>query len=163
MRIWLASVVRDAMARDAQEASPLESGGVLIGYWSQSREDAVITDIVGGGPRALRTKYSFLPDQAFQESEIARKYVASGRVATYLGDWHSHPMGLTEPSRLDRRTLKRIVRGHEARLSCALMVIVAGGPDWNIRVWGALSPKHLFGRTTVVSIPVHEVPPQVDS
>lgn len=38
-----------------------------------------------------RARYSFLPDQEWQQTEKGRHYVQSARSDTYLGVCHTHP------------------------------------------------------------------------
>ena len=79
------------MVGEAQRAYPQESGGILMGYWVVQPTEAVITDVIGPGPGAIHRDTSFLPDAEYQADQVARRYEASGRLHTYLGDWHSHP------------------------------------------------------------------------
>src|SRR4051812_37824791 len=104
----------------AGELSPLENGGVLLGW--RSGEDRIVVDLRGPGPRALHGRHCFIPDHVWQLSEIKRAFHESRGDLDYLGDWHSHPDGIAEMSDLDSATLLRIAR----RVSAPLMLIVAG-------------------------------------
>lgn len=116
----------------AQELSPKETGGVLMGYRSQGQ--IVITEVVGPGPGAEHFPSRFVPDHEWQETEVARIYKASGRMHTYLGDWHSHPFGGCRPSRRDIYTLWKISREEEARAPWPIMTILSG-EEWEADVW----------------------------
>jgi proteasome lid subunit RPN8/RPN11 len=50
------------------------------------------------------------------------------------GDWHSHPAGVLELSRRDKRTLRRIGSFEAARVPEPVMLITAG-PPWTIGAW----------------------------
>jgi len=113
--------------------APLETGGVLMGYVQGS--EAVITNWIAAGPQARHSRSYFEPDYEFQEDEISRIYRASGRVTTYLGDWHSHPGGTLALSRTDRRTLRRISNHSKARAKQPLMMIVAGREMSDFGIW----------------------------
>jgi integrative and conjugative element protein (TIGR02256 family) len=133
-RCWLSLSLFAEMCREASLANPRETGGVLLGYWSGTQ--AVICSLVSAGPKSQKRNDNFVPDHDFQERQIATLYKASGRLHTYLGDWHSHPDGLPLPSGLDRRTLKKIARYGPARAPMPLMLIVAGRPgDWQVAAW----------------------------
>jgi integrative and conjugative element protein (TIGR02256 family) len=140
---------------DAQCSAPLETGGLLMGYWDTAADTAVVTAIVGPGPKAKQSRTSLIPDHTYQEQEIARIYAESGRVTTYLGDWHSHPNGAPRPSRIDRRTLRRIVRSESARLKCSLMMIVSGGPLWVLTGWAAFKTSRIIPVVRVTSARLH--------
>ena len=68
-------------------------------------------------------------------NEIAEHYYASGRVETYLGDWHSHPNGGGRLSSLDRRTLAMIAGFDAARAPRPLMAVLHGGEPWRLAIW----------------------------
>jgi integrative and conjugative element protein (TIGR02256 family) len=128
--VWLSSQVMQSMCRYARELSPLENGGILLGW--RSGEDRIVADLRGPGPHALHGRHCFVPDHAWQVTEINRAFQASRGDLDYLGDWHSHPDGVAEMSDLDSATLLRIAR----RVSAPLMLIVAGsGTEWSAQCW----------------------------
>lgn len=147
--------VADAIAAEAERATPDETGGVLIGYWAKPYTEVVVTAMVGPGPEAVHGRGHFLPDHAYQEKEIARYYTESGRLHTYLGDWHSHMSPYSGLSRRDRRTAWRIGTHAEARVPVPVMG-VASGPDdgWHLTFWRII-PRHwsfLFGPVSVTAL-----------
>lgn len=110
-----------------------ETGGVLMGYWSDE-DTAVITTLVGPGQRAIHKPEFFIPDQVYHEKEIERIYTASNRTETYLGDWHTHPHARAYLSQQDKSTLRKIARYKPARLSKPLMFIL-GTANMESRIW----------------------------
>jgi integrative and conjugative element protein (TIGR02256 family) len=123
--VWLPRQAQEAMAAQVAAAEPDETGGILLGYEVPADCAVVVTDLVGPGPDAIATSAHFDPDGKWQEKEVARIYEESGRHASYLGDWHSHPGGRTRPSRQDRRTARQIAKHSEARVPNPLMLIVS--------------------------------------
>lgn len=119
---------------EARDHPHAETGGVLLGYESPDG-DVVIAEALGPGPRAIRTSTTFNPDSEWQQALVAERYAASGRIHTYLGDWHTHPEGVAWPSRVDRRTLRRIARDSAARAPRAIMAILAPDADGILAVW----------------------------
>jgi integrative and conjugative element protein (TIGR02256 family) len=105
----------------------------LLGYLAE--DAAVVADMFGPGPNALHGPNGFVPDAEYQEVEIARRYEASGRVVTYMGDWHSHARGLGRVSRLDLRTLHTIACEPAARVPAPIMLIVFEGDPWRLAAW----------------------------
>lgn len=140
-QVWLAEEAVGAMASEASAQAPLETGGVLLGYWGKESGEAVVTNIVGPGPDATHSATRFVPDYEFQENEIARLYEESHRRLQYLGDWHSHPEGGGQLSKLDRRTLRTIGRCRSARAEQPIMVVLAGGPEWSVHAWQLTSGR----------------------
>ncbi len=144
---WLAVEVLEALTAEASAKALNETGGVLLGYWVQLGTEVVLTDSIGPGPRAVHGPKDFLPDHEYHEVEIARKYKASGRRTTYLGDWHSHAGGTTSLSRKDEKTLANIARERAARAPTPLMAVIAGDDPWTVAVWcGELRSGFVLGK-----------------
>jgi integrative and conjugative element protein (TIGR02256 family) len=133
-RVWIDAGVLSEMEADASEHSPRETGGMLLGYSSESGH-AVISDIIPGGTNAVRTRTRFEPNGLWQQAILDEIYLRSGRITTYLGDWHSHPTGVFRPSGRDRTTAKQIAKTRAARAPRPLTLIGVQVRDgWR---WGA--------------------------
>ncbi|MDE5457246.1 hypothetical protein GWE18_31385 [Bradyrhizobium sp. CSA112] len=146
MTVWLSSPVMRSMSEFARDLSPLENGGILLGW--RSGEDRVIVDLRGPGPRALHGRHCFLPDHEWQVAEIESAFEASAGDLDYLGDWHSHPDGVAKMSDLDSATLLRIAR----RVSAPLMLIVAGSEtEWTPQCWKGQVVRPLIRRRLVAT------------
>ncbi len=141
---WIAEEVWQAMLAEVERAFPNETGGVLMGYWTVSGTDVVVTHMVGPGPLAMHRRTSFVPDADYHEQEIARLYNAANRQSTYLGDWHSHPNAAAYLSPQDKRTLRRIAEHPDARAPRPVMAIMAGATPWRVGMW-ALTRRLVFG------------------
>lgn len=155
---WFArSALRTIVEEDAQHG-PVETGGVLVGYWVSAAE-VVITEATTAGPGARHEPKAYLPDAEHDAREIARFYASSARTHVYLGDWHSHPSGGLGLSRRDRQTLRRIARHEDAQAPEPLMAVVGESGDalavavWVLRRHGARDRAEscrvrVFGRPT---------------
>jgi integrative and conjugative element protein (TIGR02256 family) len=132
--VEIANSVLSEIESEAERRFPLESGGILLGYRYPSRREPIrITTQIGPGPKARHARHRFEPDGTWQDTELASAYERSGRLLTYLGDWHSHPNGPGKPSRLDRQTARAIARCREARLPHPLLLILHGKPGaWQL-------------------------------
>lgn len=112
---------------------------MLLGYRAadegEEEEHVVVTDLIGAGPAAVHRPDGFVPDGAWQQERLGEAYIASGRVTTYLGDWHSHPDSTPLPSKKDRKTAKKISRSRSARAREPLMLIVGRDED-RFRIMG---------------------------
>ena len=142
---WVERMVFKQMSLDADHLCPKETGGVLMGYWA-SLDQVVITNMIGSGPNAAHNRYSFTPDDQWQAAEISRIYEESGRVVTYLGDWHSHPGGSPSLSIKDLITLFRVAVHKPARASKPLMGILYNNPQWELEVWNFTLSKIISGK-----------------
>jgi integrative and conjugative element protein (TIGR02256 family) len=146
MIVWLSSHVMALMCEYGRELAPLENGGILLGW--RSGEDRIVVDLRGPGPQALHGRHRFLPDHAWQMTEINRASETSDGILDYLGDWHSHPDGVAEMSELDSATLLRIAR----RVASPLMLIIAGsGSEWSRRCWKGQLVKGLPWRKRLIA------------
>jgi integrative and conjugative element protein (TIGR02256 family) len=166
---WISRVVWELMVEEVARKTPLETGGVLVGYWSDStlvggrnpagsaqpsaRFDAVVTNYVGPGPRAIHTPRSFTPDHDYHANRVAEIYRRSARRDLYLGDWHSHPGADTTLSSLDKRTLRRIARSNTARCKTPLMLILDDAKAPAAEMWcGSLEKRSVFLPFTALSL-----------
>lgn len=130
---WVSKSLIARLVQEADDALPDETGGALVGYWAA--DDVVVTQLISGGPKAAHGRDFFEPDWEFQQAQIDCYYARSGRLHTYLGDWHSHPSGLLRLSRRDRRTLRLIANHPDARAPNALMLLLADDGGWEVGVW----------------------------
>jgi integrative and conjugative element protein (TIGR02256 family) len=139
--IWLPRNWHQQCVEDAALWFPLETGGVLMGYWNGNT--AVVTNLIGAGPNAVRETHNFEPDQTWQLERIAQHYTASQGRETYLGDWHTHPNAKSgQLSGLDRRVLRAILEKPEARTPRPIMMIVFGtNESWEVAAWLCLPAK----------------------
>jgi integrative and conjugative element protein (TIGR02256 family) len=140
--VWLPVSLLSALADEAQLHEPEETGGILVGHYtmakSNGKRDAVITDVIGPGPEATRSRVSFEPDSAWQASELARIYAERDRRVSYLGDWHTHPTAQPNPSVRDLKTLEAIAAYSPARCPEPIMAILgkeAPGQNWEVAVY----------------------------
>jgi integrative and conjugative element protein (TIGR02256 family) len=130
-RLWLSDDALLAMVEEAESAEPNETGGVLLGWTAGDQRDIVARRAIGPGPRAKHRPTRFSPDTRWQRVEIAEEYERSGRILTYIGDWHSHPGGSERPSTRDWRTARRIARSRGARATKPVILILRGAKgDW---------------------------------
>lgn len=160
---WFVATAWHQVIAETHARAPLETGGVLLGYWVHRRDErydapapswhsgaeVVITHALGPGPKAIHQRDAFSPDHEFHAHEVARIYAESGRMLTYLGDWHSHPTGTARLSRRDRTTLARIARSPDARAPHPLMLVIVADDERCSRLWIAHTPR-IFGWTRMI-------------
>lgn len=177
--VWFARDVITSIHHEAERTFPRETGGVLLGYADATNTKLVVTASVGPGPHARHSRWAFVPDHTYHEEQVAKLYAASGRVWTYLGDWHSHPDGPLRMSSTDRRTLARIALFGNARVPQPIMAVIAGRPvdrtvepsstdnmeiksgGWRISTWRIASTPSSWaariGRVAVVPCSLREL------
>jgi integrative and conjugative element protein (TIGR02256 family) len=126
--VWLAPTALQQMWAEADARGPAETGGMLLGYKTTAPDidEYVVVEVVGPGPDAVHHTHHFHPDGAWQQRFLEQHYERSGRVTTYLGDWHTHPGSSAAPSSRDQRCARRIARCRSSRNRHPLMVILGG-------------------------------------
>ncbi len=142
---WILCSVLDQIRNEAESKAPLETGGILVGYWSADNNNVVVTDMVGPGPRAEHRKLTYKPDYSFHQQEMNRIYHEEGGTSMYLGDWHSHPGSSSHLSFLDKRTLRNIARFPGNYIDRPIMLVLGGTSKsefakWTPGIW-IISPK----------------------
>jgi hypothetical protein len=55
---WIDGSCAEQMIQEADHRAPLETGGVLIGYWSAQRDAVVIKAVTGPGDNATSVGFS---------------------------------------------------------------------------------------------------------
>lgn len=91
----------DLIGQVARESSDgLETGGILLGH--DFGELVEVTATGGPGPGAIRQPTRFRRDLAYAQRLSDDAFEADGSV--WLGEWHTHPMGLATPSELDHQS-----------------------------------------------------------
>ena len=99
---------------------------MLLGYRtaSDTAADLVVTDVLPAGPQAIRERVRFASDGEWQQRRLEDLYEKSGRVTTFLGDWHTHPRGGVRPSKADRGTFRTVAKAKDSRTRLPLMLII---------------------------------------
>ncbi|HCU21765.1 MAG TPA: hypothetical protein DF698_02510 [Candidatus Atribacteria bacterium] len=87
-----------------------EAGGVLLGRFILDSDDIVIDNVIIPHKKDRRSRHCFIRDKHSHHSEIVRYWKESNGTCNYLGEWHTHPESLPEPSPKDICNWKRILR-----------------------------------------------------
>jgi integrative and conjugative element protein (TIGR02256 family) len=101
-----------------------ETGGVIVGAGEVSDGVVRITGVSGPGPRALRTRISFLRDVKFCQEFLDRTAQDSAGEIDYLGEWHKHHETDPWPSVQDIRTLERIADDRAYHVAIPILLII---------------------------------------
>lgn len=121
--LWLEREVINNIISEANEKYPLETGGLLAGYYSDKSNEIVVQMVTYPGTDAIHGKYTYKPDYPFDEKRVGDIYDHSNGEITYLGDWHAHPNSAPGLSRRDRRVLRNIAKFPENYIDAPVMLI----------------------------------------
>jgi len=119
--LWLPEDAQLLIRSETLDKHFAETGGPLFGY--ERDEQVVVTRAFGPGPRARHRPWIFDPDRAAVQGAIDAVTAESAGAERYIGSWHSHPFGIARPSRLDRRTARRIANDAEVGWPRPIMLI----------------------------------------
>ena len=97
-----------------------ETGGILLGAYRGS--DIEITGMTRPGPSDDRRLFSFDRVDPVHQSEADLAWAASDSTVTFIGDWHTHPHGRTEPSSIDIQSWRSQARQHKRLMVFLLFV-----------------------------------------
>jgi integrative and conjugative element protein (TIGR02256 family) len=112
------------------ESDGLETGGILVGP-PHARDPILVTHVIGPGPNALRAYGRFERDTAWCQEQLSE--LQQMLPVEWIGDWHSHPESMVEPSLKDVSTAQALLDDAELGFDSYLMLIVcphSTGPPW---------------------------------
>lgn len=117
-RVVLRSRAREAMIREAAEALPVETGGILLGY--RSDNGIVVTDLlVVPSPSATRHRYT--RDDVEANVLLKDWFVRhpDEPLIGYVGEWHSHT-GIGPASGLDLTSARATAKGAKGPIALVI-------------------------------------------
>lgn len=113
-------------------AGGAETGGVLIGEYTQQHDCAIVHLATGPTTDSVATRTTFRRGIAGLQALLNRLWHRQRRY--YLGEWHFHPGGTPDPSDVDRAQLRAISEDPDYRCPEPVLLIVGGEPT---RAWKA--------------------------
>lgn len=118
-----------------------ETGGILIGYYTNGLSIARIISVSGppedskAGPMWFQRGTKGLP------KIIARSW-KNGQY--YLGEWHFHPKGAPKPSNLDINQMTEIANAKRYHCPEPILIILGGSlSDYDIGVFAILKDRRI--------------------
>ena len=123
------------------KTSQYETGGILLGEIDDSLSSIYIDAATSAPPDSVKSPESFLcgVKGTFQQC----KYHAnkSGGSTHFVGVWHTHPISMPQPSKIDLRAMEQILHMQEKTPRHVIMLIIGQAtlkPIWQF---------HLFRRS----------------
>ena len=121
-------VRRGARVRGAK----IETGGLLLGGVDHACRCIWIDEVSGPPPDSLLSEVHFDHGVEGVEELVSYHRQRSGKLTTFVGMWHSHPLGRAEPSPTDEAAMSALVTPISGGPSRALVLIVGGlGQRWH--------------------------------
>ena len=136
-----------------------EAGGILLGRLILDSEDVVIDEATKPAPEDRRSRFYFWRSNEPALRRVAEAWKTSGGTQVYLGDWHTHPEDVPQPSCVDRQNWERLLNKSRYEQDFLLFVIVGrketcvweGTKGGEIKQLVVMKPAAVHGRRDVIS------------
>lgn len=101
-----------------------EAGGVLVGRLILDSKDVIIDKASEPSCWDRRTRFRFLRRARPAQKVVSKAWQASGGTQNYLGEWHSHPEDVPNPSGVDLDDWQRVVSRSSFEQDALFFIIV---------------------------------------
>jgi hypothetical protein len=147
-RAVIEKLVWQKMLRRCVEADSEETGGILIGFYSEDLTTAVVTDATAPPTDSNWGSTWFCRGIAGLRKLLADLWTNPRRLY-YLGEWHYHPVAALSLSEKDIDEMKQISKSSRYRCSEPILVVVgrattAGQPPCRVFVFPAGAMCELY-------------------
>lgn len=115
-----------------------ETGGIILGRYSEAHDCAEIHELGPAPPGSTATRTSFYRGVGGLE-ELLRRRWRDG--IYYLGEWHFHPYAAPDPSAADTRQIELIANDHGYRCPEPLLIIIGADPRKQARLGVFVCPR----------------------
>lgn len=127
--VFITEEAIDKMKYEAKNAGRVETGGILIGYRSETG-NLVVIEATEPGPNAVCTESRFERDIEYCQKKLTESSIRLGLKGQYVGEWHFHPKIGNQPSIRDIRSLSEIANQINYATDEPLMIILS--PEYEL-------------------------------
>jgi integrative and conjugative element protein (TIGR02256 family) len=119
------TVIEHVLSNRQTKTGDREAGGQL--FARVSRYEIYIAEATGPRTSDRRSRLSYRPDRKLEQGEIDE---SQRRGLVFVGDWHTHPELMPEPSTQDLVSISECFRKSSHHLNAFLLVVVgaSGAP-----------------------------------
>ena len=122
LKVVLENTIIQSLLSAGRKHLPKEYGGILIGRYDEERTTAYIVKSLE--PKAFQNStHSFVRKTQGLRGHLIDLYNQKPSLF-YLGEWHTHPGGVPQPSVTDVQTLIQLAKSHEVKIKNPLMMII---------------------------------------
>lgn len=114
------------MLKFISAAASKETGGILIGFYNENR-DVAIVKTASGPPSDSDHGYTWFKRGTKGLQQLLLKLWKQKEY--YLGEWHYHPDASATPSLVDKAQMKQIANNINYHCPEPILVIIGGSPD----------------------------------
>jgi integrative and conjugative element protein (TIGR02256 family) len=143
-----ALTIRPAVAAEllsqGARAYPHETGGVLVGHYDDSHHEAIVEMLAPKPSDSRAGRSAFVRGTKKLKGFLSSLWRSTTPRLHYIGEWHTHPDGVPEPSGTDRDSMWAIATDGRAMCPEPVLVILGGNFRDCILVGAFVFPR---GRT----------------
>jgi integrative and conjugative element protein (TIGR02256 family) len=107
-QIRIAAGAAEKMSELMRQHSPSETGGILVGRLAATRKTVYVTRLVPAPPDSRGTPWVFTRGTEKLPEALDLIHRRTGGLLTYVGEWHTHPMGCSDLSDTDKHAVIRL-------------------------------------------------------
>jgi len=137
--VSLSNGVIAEMARICLASRESETGGILIGSYSDDHAIAIVEQVSGPPPDSQHRFAAFFRGVRGLQ-ELLNKLWAKPKKQYYLGEWHYHPLPILTPSGDDIAQMNQIAASARSACPEPILIIVAGPPAPDFRLSVTIHP-----------------------
>ncbi len=143
-RVFVEARPWKTMAQACANAESVETGGILIGYYSQDRSTAIVTHATCAPSDSESGPTGFHRGVVGLRQLLSRLWENSDR-RYYLGEWHYHPANTVEPSCKDFIQMRLICVSTNYHCAEPILLIVGKGIGVDFQAKVFVFPKGAHG------------------
>lgn len=131
--VELRASVLGALNRYCRDAGSLETGGILIGRYSNDLAVAIVREATPPPTDSKRGCSWFVRGVSGLREMLGNRWQSRERTF-YIGEWHFHPVNYIEPSGDDFAQMLEISKTREYTCKEPLLLILGGSQDEGQRI-----------------------------
>jgi integrative and conjugative element protein (TIGR02256 family) len=118
--------ILDNIHQECIKAKNNETGGILIGKYSEDRNNCIISSINGPPKGSKQGRCTFKRSAVDLNKILHDKWDLGFR---YVGDWHFHPNSSPKPSIVDDMQMKKFANSKKLNCHEPILLIIGGNQD----------------------------------
>lgn len=133
-RLQLSEAAIQQMRAARRSRLPRETGGVLVGVFDFEQSTIHVTDALDAPADSNELNYGFVRGYAGLKSRLDSIERRTMGQLEYVGEWHSHPEGVSTLPSTDDQVLLTWVASHVAREGTPAVMIISGDEDCRVLI-----------------------------
>jgi integrative and conjugative element protein (TIGR02256 family) len=142
----------DRIFRWCDQSEMIETGGILVGYYTDTLDSAIVIDASGPPPDSRRGRGWFVRGICGLQQWLHGLWQSGG---FYLGEWHFHPSTDPRPSPMDEEQLLKIAMSEKYHCPEPILLIVAINGEGGYQTQLCVFPR---GKACIELEPVEPMP-----